>query len=80
MDILAALAASPQRANGSCKLQRIIDDIPEDAPGRDDLLAANTDAKGYPAQRLAIVMSALGTPVNNGLIQDHRAKRCVCYR
>lgn len=80
MDILAALAAVPQPGEGRCKLQRIIDDIPDDAPGRDDLLAAVDDPKGYPSKRLALVMRALGTPVGDERIQDHRGKRCVCYR
>ena len=80
MDILAALAATPQRANGRCKLQRLLDDIPEDAPGRDDLIAAVGDPAGYPSQRLAIVLAALGTSVGEGLIQDHRGDRCKCYR
>jgi hypothetical protein len=81
MDILTALhEASPTRGKARCKLQRILDDIPDEAPGKAELLAAVEDAANYPAQRFTLTFTALGTPVSRDGISDHRGKRCRCYR
>lgn len=81
IDILAALHDSnPERGPRRCKLQQILDGIDDSTPGKADLLNALADAKGYPALRLTLTFSAIGTPVDRGLINDHRARRCRCYR
>lgn len=80
MDILTALHnADPARGTKRCKLQTTLDEIPVDAVGRDELIAAvgNTD---FAAQRLTLTFSHLKTPISSSLISDHRAKRCCCYR
>lgn len=79
MDLLAALSATPAKA-GACKLQRIIDDIPADEPGRDQFLAAVTDGKSWPAGRLAVVIANLGMKCDVGVIQQHRKSTCACFR
>ncbi len=81
MDILTALHdANPERGSRRCKLQQILDGIPEDTAGKADLVAATQDADGFPGSRLTLTFSALGTPVSDDTINDHRAKRCRCYR
>lgn len=81
MDILAALHdANPTKGTKRCKLQRILEDIPDGTDGKDALLAAVSDSHGFPAQRLTLTFTALGTPISGDLINDHRAKRCACYR
>ena len=78
--ILEALNATPARTGGMCKLGRALEDIPNDTPGRDDLLAAVDDPTGYAAQPLSLVFSRLGIQVGPAVIRDHRASRCVCFR
>lgn len=82
MDILAALEnANPQRGSRRCKVQVTLDDIPDDTPGKDALTAAvNADSSTFPAQKLTLTFSALGVPISDGTICNHRAKRCACYR
>lgn len=81
IDILAALTnANPRRGDKRCKLAVILDDIPDDTPGKTDLVAAVDNATDFPANRLTLTFSALGTPLHKDSITDHRAKRCRCYR
>lgn len=81
MDILAALNDhSPRKGQNRCKLQRILDDIPDETPGKDALVAAAGDAAEYPAAHLTMTFSALQAPVSADIINDHRAARCLCYR
>lgn len=81
IDILAALtSANPKRGSRRCKLAVILDDIDDDTPGKDALVAAVDDATGYPAARLTMTFSAIGHPIHKDSIADHRAKRCRCYR
>jgi hypothetical protein len=81
IDILTALHdANPQRGNRRCKVQSILDEIPDETAGKDALVAAIADAASYPAQRLTLTFSALGSPVSDGTIANHRGKRCACYR
>lgn len=79
MDILTALHdTAPERGANRCKLQKTLDAIDDDTPGKPELLAAVES--GPPASRLTLTFSALGTPVSESLICDHRAHRCYCYR
>ena len=81
IDILAALtSANPRLGSQRCKLAAVLDDIDDDTPGKDALVAAVEDAKEYPASRLTMTFSAIGKPVHKDSIADHRAKRCRCYR
>lgn len=79
-DILAALATTPTLSTTVCKLQAVVDAIPEGTEGRADLVAAVNDPKAYPAHYLVQVFHRLGTPVGENLVRHHRAKRCVCWR
>lgn len=80
LDIFSALNASPRKGANRCKLQLILDGIPDDTPGKSDLVAAVNDADEYPAQSLTLTFSALERPVSADIINDHRAARCLCYR
>lgn len=87
MDILAALEASPdsKTAGGRCKLQRTLDEIPDDAAGKPQLLAAveaidsNTNRHAFAAKRLSAVFGHLGRPVGDTVIKYHRGRVCACY-
>ena len=82
MDILAALNdANPQRGKNRCKIQRFLDSIDDETPGKGDLSAAvAADPQAFPAKHLTMTFSALGTPISAELISDHRNQRCLCYR
>jgi hypothetical protein len=81
IDILTALHnANPTRGPGRCKLAKFLDSIPEDTPGKTDLLAAIDDAEGFPANRLTLTFTALGNSIGVDTIRDHRADRCACFR
>lgn len=80
-DILGALVATaPTRNTDVCKLQAVVDAIPEGTEGRAELVEAVNDPKAYPAHYLVKVFHRLGTPVGENLVRHHRAKRCVCWR
>lgn len=79
IDILAALASDgPSERLGRCALQRRIDSIPEETPGREDLLAA-IESPAWSAPRVAKVMVSLGLGVNLTTIRMHRSHTCPCY-
>lgn len=78
-DIAAALAAEPVQSDRRCKLQRLLDSIPEDTPDKDQLVTAVVGGD-IAAVKAASVMSRLGLRVSDSLISDHRAKRCPCFR
>lgn len=81
MDILAALNdTSPQLGPRRCKLAVILAEIPDDTPGKQQLLDAVDNARSYPASRLTLTFTALGMPCSRDMISDHRAQRCRCYR
>lgn len=81
MDILAALHdANPSRGAQRCKLQRILDEIPDETPGKADLIEAVADATGFPGSRLTLTFSALKIPVSKDIISEHRGQCCRCYR
>lgn len=80
IDILGALNNTPRRGNRLCKLAEILDDIPDDTPGKAELAAAVENPDDWPAARLTVTFSAIGKPVSANLICDHRAQRCLCFR
>lgn len=84
MDILAALQENP-RPSGvlRCKLGRWLDEIPDDTPGKDALVATltTTDPKAEdyrPTDRLDALLIQLGLNTSGKTIGDHRAGRCRC--
>lgn len=85
MDILAALAdEAPSRSTRKCKVARWLEEIPEETPGFDTLVATITttdpQAEHYRTtdQTLAL-LSRLGLQTSNKTFGDHRAKRCRCF-
>lgn len=85
LDILAALGEAPARGAKTCRLQTSLDAIPADAKGRAQLIHAiechdARDDEYRSAAGASLVMSRLGTPVSENLVNDHRAKRCRCYK
>lgn len=85
LDILAALDAAPAgRTGDACKVQRWLDTIPHDAPGREALEATFTQAEeGHPDYRtyeqLAAVAARLGMRTSVKTIGDHRRRQCRCF-
>jgi hypothetical protein len=85
LDILAALEASPSAVTGRrCRIQRFLDNIPADTPGRDQLEATlNTKDPSDPDYRTATsllqLLARLGETTSVSTVNEHRAKRCVCY-
>lgn len=84
MDILEALAATPNAASTrKCKVQRWLDDIPEDQPGKAELVSTviTTDPKdeGYRTlEQVEKLVFRLGLATSIKSIGDHRAGRCRC--
>ena len=80
MDILAALGeAAVDRGPRRCKIAAFLDSIPEDAPGRADLLNAVADAEAFPSRQLVRVFASLGAAIGRTTIQQHRAgAECGC--
>ncbi len=86
MDILEALAESATAAGSSrkCLIQRWLDDIPDDTPGKDQLVATieTTDrsAEHYrTGEQVDKLVYRLGLKTSMKSIGDHRGKRCRCY-
>jgi hypothetical protein len=85
VDILEALNdTAPAVGNRKCKIQRWLDDIPEDQPGRDNLLATmgTTDPMSphyRTLDQLDTLTYRLGLKTSTKTITDHRARRCRCY-
>lgn len=89
MDILNAIAnAQPSRGDSRCGLARWLDGIPADTPGREELIRLvetrharqqrSEDSRS--AGEMVLVLVALGFPITEGPIHDHRNHRCRCYR
>lgn len=85
MNILEALADSaPAQSTRKCKVQRWLDDIADDTPGKADLVATieTTDPKAdayRTVEQVEKVLYHLGLSTSNKTVGDHRAKRCRCY-
>lgn len=85
LDILTALtdAPSPVGLSEPCKVQRWLNDIADDTPGKDELAAtlSTTDprAKHYrPLDALDRLTRRLGLVTSIKTLGDHRAGRCRC--
>lgn len=85
IDILSALSESaPARSTRKCKIQRWIDDIPDETPGKDALVATiiTTDPKSEDyrtVEQIDKLTYRLGLVTSTKTLGDHRAKRCRCY-
>ena len=83
LDIRGALeSVTPNKPSDKCKVALILDEIPADEPGLDDLVAAVADTVAYSGRKIAVVFASLGKPVHRDLVNDHRAdpQRCRCAR
>lgn len=86
VDILEALAdTAPARTVArKCKIQRWLDEIAEDQPGRADLVATleTTDPQSEhyrTLDQLDRLTQRLGLTTSIKSIGDHRKHRCRCY-
>lgn len=86
IDILEALADSaPVRSIArKCKIQRWLDDIADDHPGRADLAATleTTDPQSEhyrTLDQLDRLTHRLGLTTSIKSIGDHRKRRCRCF-
>lgn len=73
MDISTALDTGPQ--GPCCKIQRILDGIPDDTPGKAELLEAMAD-EARSSLSLAWTLRALDRPVSYETMRRHRAGYC----
>lgn len=84
LDIEAALTAAPPSTVGDrCKIQRWLDSIPEDAPGKTALEAAfNTEDVRSPHYRsydqLLAIAARLGCSTSDKTVAAHRKRMCRC--
>lgn len=85
IDILSALEATPGSgvSGRRCAIQKFIDDIPDDTPGREPLVntltikdKSHTDYRT--ADQLLILTARLGLNTSTKTIGDHRSGRCLC--
>lgn len=85
IDILEALAdTAPAMSTRRCKIRRWLEDIPEDQPGRAELIATmeTTDPRSPDYRTLDAldkVTQRLGLTTSVKSIGDHRKHRCRCY-
>lgn len=86
LDILAALEATPggTKSGEACKIQRWLDTIPQDAPGRDALEAAftelNESSDDYRTlDQLMALGVRLGFRTSIKTIGEHRRRMCRCF-
>ena len=91
MDILGALEAIPTASGERCRIGRFLDDIPEDTPGRAELVRLTETIHGrtapvyadHPtrsASSMASVLTQLGCETTQNPIHNHRNQTCRCYR
>lgn len=85
MDIISALEdTAPAKSNRKCRLQRWLDDIPDETPGKDALVETimTTDPKSdvyRTAPQVDSIVYKLGLSTSPKTVADHRAKRCRCF-
>lgn len=85
VDILSALVeAAPAKSSRKCKVQRWLDDIPDETPGKEELVATitTTDPKSdvyRTIDQVDKITYKLGLVTSTKTIGDHRAKRCRCF-
>jgi hypothetical protein len=85
VDILEALASeAPPSLTGTCKIQRWLDALEPDRPGRIELIAAveapydPKDESTRTLQQIARVLNRLGLHTTYLSVGNHRAGRCKC--
>jgi hypothetical protein len=85
LDILAALTeeAAPSATTRPCKIQRWLDQIPDEQPGKADLVATLTTtdprAEHYrPLDALDRLLIRLGLDTSVKTIGEHRTRKCRC--
>lgn len=86
MDILEALAEETPApsALGKCKIQRWLDGLDDDRPGRGLLIATvetpfdPKDRDTRTLQQVARVLNRLGLSTTYLAVGNHRARRCKC--
>jgi hypothetical protein len=85
VDILEALAnEAPPNTTGKCKIQRWLDSIEADRPGRAQLIATvetpydTKDESTRTLQQTARVLNRLGLHTTYLSVGNHRAGRCSC--
>lgn len=88
MDILGALEAATRAKK--CRIATFLDAIPEDTPGRAELIhlvetphgrtgiSVNSDTRS--AENMAVVLTQLGLETTQNPIHQHRNHSCRCYR
>lgn len=79
MNIAAALEEASKQEKKRCKIQRFLDEIPADEPGRDDLITA-VESRDLTAGKAAAVLRTLGLSVSNSQVSLHRRGACGCDR
>lgn len=84
-DILAALAGTAPRGNSRCVVQRWLDDIADNTPGKAELVEAiECGDKNCPQYRTIVqalaILRSLGFSTSDGSVGHHRANRCRCDR
>ena len=86
MDILEALAESATAVGASrkCLVQRWLDDIPADAPGKDQLVLTIEDTDRTAEHFRTVdqvdkLLYRLGLKTSIKTIGDHRGHRCRCF-
>lgn len=84
MDILSVLAdEGPAKSDRKCKIQRWLDAISDETPGKDELAATlTTTDPASPAYRTGDqvdkILYRLGLITSTKTVGDHRSGRCRC--
>lgn len=85
MNILEALGEETAPVGAKvCRIQRWLDDIPDETPGKADLEATLTASEPASANYRSLdsldrLMVRLGMTTSVKTIGDHRGKRCRCF-
>lgn len=85
MDILEALRAAPTRGVKVCVIQRWLNSINDEQPGKPELTALLTavddDDPSYRTRPATLgVLARLGFDTSENAVGIHRAKNCKCFR
>ena len=84
LDILGALQATATRSDDRCVIQRWLDDVPDEAPGKAELIEVILE-RGRPAPTyrsipmVVTILRRLGFSTSENSVGNHRARRCRCY-
>lgn len=85
MDIVAAIGTKESTASGLCVIGRWLSTIPEDTPGKDQLVQMlSTPTKGQPGWRrleeIGAILRRLEFDTSTGTIGAHRLGQCRCHQ